>query len=62
MAMNATNPKRYEQQLERYSNVKQEICDQVNRWTENAYEDKKLELQRASTGDFVCILLDINLY
>jgi hypothetical protein len=39
-----------------------EICNEVNQWTKTAFSDKSLDLQQVSEKDFVCILLDINLY
>ena len=62
----SNNPKNYEKALASFSDVKKEICTNINLWVKEYYGDKALDLQSISTNklkeNLTCILLDINLY
>jgi hypothetical protein len=38
------------------------IDAKIIRWMNTAFSDKKLDLERISVADFVCVLLDLILY
>lgn len=38
------------------------FAQKVVTWMNSAYENKKLDLERISRSDFVCVLLDLILY
>ena len=40
----------------------EEMCVGVYDWITNAVNDKTLDLQYIANRDFVCILIDLNLY
>jgi hypothetical protein len=42
--------------------LKPEIDGRVVSWVNSAFNDKKLDLERISVADFVCVLLDLILY
>ena len=42
--------------------LKESIDDKVVSWMNTAFSDKKLDLERISLADFVCVLLDLILY
>jgi hypothetical protein len=42
--------------------LKPEIDGRVVSWVNAAFADKKLDLERISVADFVCVLLDLILY
>ena len=42
--------------------LKESIDDKVVSWINTAFSDKKLDLERISLADFVCVLLDLILY
>lgn len=44
------------------SEVKPVIDGRVIAWINTAFSDKKLDLERISVSDFVCVLLDLILY
>ena len=44
------------------SSTFEEMCVGVNEWITTAVNDKTLDLQDIAVRDFVCILLDLNLY
>jgi hypothetical protein len=44
------------------SELKLTINGRVVKWMNTAFSDKKLDLERISVADFVCVLLDLILY
>lgn len=42
--------------------LKPVIDEKVVSWINTAFSDKKLDLERISVADFVCVLLDLILY
>jgi hypothetical protein len=40
----------------------EEICAEVNKFIKIAVDDKTIDLQEISSRNYICILLDINLY
>jgi hypothetical protein len=42
--------------------LKPAIDGRVVEWINTAFSDKKLDLERISVADFVCVLLDLILY
>lgn len=44
------------------SEIKPIIDGKVVKWMNTAFSDKKLDLERISVADFVCVLLDLILY
>ena len=44
------------------SELKPVIDGRVVEWINTAFSDKKLDLERISVADFVCVLLDLILY
>jgi hypothetical protein len=44
------------------SSTLEEMCVGVYDWITNAVNDKTLDLQYIANRDFVCILIDLNLY
>ena len=44
------------------SEIKPSIDGKVVKWMNTAFSDKKLDLERISVADFVCVLLDLILY
>jgi hypothetical protein len=44
------------------ADLKESIDDKVVSWINTAFSDKKLDLERISLADFVCVLLDLILY
>lgn len=39
-----------------------EICEEVNKFIKIAVDDKAIDLAEISSRNYICILLDINLY
>ena len=62
----SNNPKQYASDLNGLSNVRDDICENINDWIKQFFSDKSLDLQHISLKEFnqdlTCILLDINLY
>ena len=49
----------------KYNSTIKEVCIDLNKWVQEAFQEKKLDLARISKEiklDFVAILLDLNLY
>jgi len=44
------------------SGLKESIDGKIVSWMKKAFSDKKLDLERISVADFVCVLLDLILY
>jgi len=42
--------------------MKSKVDNKVVTWMNTAFSDKKLDLERISVADFVCVLLDLILY
>lgn len=61
-AQSSTNAKKIQKQLKEMSSTFEEMGAAVNEWITSAINDKTLDLQNIADRDFVCILLDLNLY
>ena len=55
---NSINPKKFVKQMA----TMQDICKEVNTWNKTAVDDKAIDIQEITQRDFICILLDTNLY
>ena len=59
---NSINPKKFVKQMATMQDTVSDICKEVNTWIKTAVDDKAIDIQEITHRDFICILLDTNLY